>query len=100
MIQRKVLAICALIVVQLLACAQSDTIYSRASAELAVPTVKSHATMTPNNNATMTIHTTNSIHGSNSNVLKQEEPVIRKAILSNINNAVFIAKVALKALFR
>ena len=40
----------------------------------------------------MTIHTTNSIQGNNLNVIKQEEPVIRKAILSNINNAIFIAK--------
>jgi hypothetical protein len=40
MIQRKtILAICTLIVVQLLACTQSNRIYSRASPELAVPTL-------------------------------------------------------------
>jgi hypothetical protein len=47
--------------------------------EVQVPTLKS-------NNAPMTIHTINSIRGSNLNVLKQEEPVIRKAILSNVDN--------------
>jgi hypothetical protein len=97
MIQRKViLTTGALIVVQLLACTQINTIFSRASAELAVPTVKSHAIMTPNN-ATMTIHTTNSIQGSNFNVLKQEEPVIRKAILSNVDNAIFLSKSSTKS---
>jgi hypothetical protein len=45
----------------------------------------------------MTVHTTNSIQGSNSNILKQEEAVIRKAILSNIDNAVFIAKGSIKS---
>jgi hypothetical protein len=84
--------------VQLLACTQSNTIYSRASAELAVPTLKSHATMTPNKNATMTIHTTNSIQGSKFNVLKQEEPGIRKAILSNVDDAIFLVKGSVKCL--
>jgi len=45
----------------------------------------------------MAIHTTNSIQGSNFNVLKQEEPVIRKAILSNVDNAVFLAKGSIKS---
>ena len=55
---------CALIVVQLLALTQSNTIDSKASAELAVPTVKSYTTTAPNSNGTMTIHTTNSIQGT------------------------------------
>ena len=37
----------------------------------------------------MTIYTTNLIQGNNLNAI---EPVIRKAILSNINNALFLAK--------
>ena len=45
----------------------------------------------------MTIHTTNSIQGNNLNVIKREEPVIRKAILSNINNAIFLAKGSVKS---
>jgi len=71
---------------------QNVTVDSKAFAELPVPTLKSNTTIGTNNNATMTVHTTNSIQGSNSNVLKQEEAVIRKAILSNIDNAVFIVK--------
>jgi hypothetical protein len=46
----------------------------------------------------MTIHTTNSIQGNNFNVIKQEEPVIRKAILSNIDNAISIAKGSFKSI--
>jgi hypothetical protein len=84
-------------VVQLLACTQSNTIDSKASAELAVPIVKSHTTMAPNNNVTMTIHTTNSIQGNNLNVIKQQLTGIRKAILSNIDNAIFIAKGSVKS---
>jgi hypothetical protein len=98
MIQRKtIFTICALIFVQLLSCTQSNTIDSKASAELAVPTVKSNTTMAPNNNGIITIHTTNSIQGSNFNLLKQEEPVIRKVILSNVDNAIFIAKGSVKS---
>jgi len=55
---------------------QNVTIDSKAFADLPVPTLKSNTTVGTNNNATMTIHTTNSIQGSNFNVLKQEEPVI------------------------
>ena len=76
---------------------QNVTVDSKAFAELPVPTLKSNTTIGTNNNATMTVHTTNSIQGSNSNVLKQEEAVIRKAILSNIDNAVFIAKGSTKS---
>jgi hypothetical protein len=66
---------------------------SKAFAQLPVP----NTTIAPNNNATMTIRTTNSIQSSNFNVLKQEEPVIRKAILSNVDNAIFLAKGSVKS---
>ena len=46
----------------------------------------------------MTIHTTNSIQGNNFIMIKQEEPVIRKAILTNINNAIFVARGSVKSL--
>ena len=78
---------------------QNITLHSKAYAQLPVPDVKSNASriitsaaVTSNNNAIITIHTTNSIQGNNFNVIKQEEPVIRKAIVSNIDNAIFIAK--------
>jgi len=77
-------------------CSQKIAFHSKAYAQLPVPDVKSNASRiitsaaaTSNNNAIITIHTTNLIQGNN---LKQKEPVIRKTILSNIDNAVFIAK--------
>jgi hypothetical protein len=80
-------------------CSQNIAFHSKAYAQLPVSDVKSNASRivtsaaaTSNNNAIITIHTTNSIQGSNFNVIKQEGPVIRKAILSNIDNAIFIAK--------
>ena len=63
----------------------NSIVNSKAFAQLPVP----NTTVGTNNNAAMTIHTTNSIQGSNLNVLKQEEPVIRKAILSNVDNLEF-----------
>ena len=101
-----IFTISALIIILLLAlCAQNITIESKASAQLPVPNVKSNTSrlanpssaVTTNNNAIITIHTTNSIQGNNFNVIKQEEPVIRKAILSNIDNAIFIAKGGIKS---
>lgn len=80
-------------------CSQNIAFHSKAYAQLPVSDVISNtsriitsAAATSNNNAIITIHTTNSIQGNNFNVIKQEEPVIRKAILSNIDNAIFIAK--------
>jgi hypothetical protein len=74
---------------------------SKASGQLPVPNVKSStsriiiSSLPTNANNTMTIHTTNAIQG---NAIKQEEPVIRKAIVSNINNAIFIARGSVKSL--
>ena len=85
---------------------QTNIIDSRAFAQVPIPTVKpnvssltttSSTAPSNNNNATITIHTTNSIQGNNVNVIKQEEPVIRKAILSNVDNAIFIAKGSVKS---
>ena len=83
---------------------QTNTIDSKAFAQLLVPSVKSNTSSittsssaaTSDNNATMTIHTTNSIQGNNF-VIKQQEPGVRKAILSNIDNAIFIAKGSVKS---
>jgi hypothetical protein len=97
MIQRKtIFTICVLFMTLLLALrTQNVTIDSKAFAELPVPTLNSNTTT--NNNATMTMHTSNSIQGSNFNVLKQEEPVIRKLILSNVDNAISVAKASIKS---
>src|SRR5215469_5799286 len=93
-----IFTICALFMVLLLSlCTENVTIDSKAFAELPVPTLKSNTTVGTNNNATMTIHTTNSIQGSNFNLLKQEEPVIRKLILSHVDNAIFLAKGSVKS---
>jgi hypothetical protein len=70
---------------------------SKAFGQLPVHNVKSStsriiiSSVPSNANNTMTIHTTNLIQGNNF-VIKQEELGIRKAILSNIDNAIFIAK--------
>jgi hypothetical protein len=50
-----------------------------------------------NSTATISIHTVNTIQGSNSSILIQEEPGIRKAVLSNIDNAIFIAHGSVKS---
>ena len=83
----------------LVLCSQNITFHSKAYAQLPISDVKSNASRiitsaaaTNNNNGIITIHTTNSIQGNNFNIIKQEEPVIRKAILSNVDNAIFIAK--------
>ena len=79
-------------------CPQNITIDSKTYAQVPVPNVKSNTyAATSNNNAIITIHSTNSIQGNNFNVIKQEETVIRKAILSNIDNAIFIAKGSVKS---
>ena len=84
-------------------CSQNIDFHTKAYAELPVPDVKSNASriitsaaVSTNNNPMITIHTTNSIQGNSFNVIKQEEPVIRKVILSNIDNAIFIAKGSVK----
>lgn len=50
----------------------------------------------PLRNATISIHTKNTIQSNNFNILKQERALVRKAILSNIDNAIFMAKGGVK----
>jgi hypothetical protein len=96
MVRRKtIFTMCAFIMIQLV-CMRVNSIDSKAFAELPVSTLNSNTTVGTNNNATMIIHTTNSIQGSNFNILKQE-PVIRKLILSNVDNAIFLAKGSIKS---
>jgi hypothetical protein len=101
-----IFTISALTIILLLAlCPQNITIELKASAQLPVTSVESNTSrlanpssaITTNNNAIITIHTTNSIQGNNLNVIKQQVPGIRKAILSNIDNAIFIAKGSVKS---
>jgi hypothetical protein len=101
-----IFTISALIITLLLAlCPQNITIELKASAQLPLPNVKSNTSrlanpssaVTTNDNAIITVHTTNSIQGNNLNVIKQQVSGIRKAILSNIDNAVFIAKGSVKS---
>jgi len=95
-----IFTISALIIILLLAlCSQNITIESKASAQLPVSNVKSNtsrlanpSSAVTNNDAIITIHTTNTIQGNNLNAIKQQVYGIRKAILSNIDNAIFIAK--------
>jgi len=48
------------------------------------------------NTSTISIHTVNTIQGSNNNVLIQDEPILRKLIVANINNAVLMAEGSVK----
>jgi len=76
---------------------QSSIIDSRAFVQLTIPNDPNNSNISrvttsagvSSNGATMTIYTTNLIQGNNLNAI---EPVIKKAILSNINNALFLAK--------
>jgi len=76
---------------------QSSIIDSRAFVQLTIPNDPNNSNISrvttsagvSSNGATMTIYTTNLIQGNNLNAI---QPVIRKAILSNINNALFLAK--------
>ena len=94
-----------IIALSLALCPQNITIDSKAFAQLPISDLKrsvsnitttSSSVTSNSNNATITIHTTNSIQGNNS-VIKRAEPGIRKAILSNIDNAIFIAKDSVKS---
>jgi hypothetical protein len=60
--------------------------------------VKANISSIPSSNSTGTIsiHTVNTIQGSNSSILVQEEPIIRKVTISNINNAILIAEGSVK----
>ena len=82
---------------------QANFIDSKTLAQLPIPKMKSDisskTTSFPSSsvsNATIAIHSTNSIQGNNF-VIKQEEPGIRKAILSNMDNTIFIAKGSVKS---
>lgn len=76
---------------------QTNIINSRAFVQLTTPNDPNNSNISrlttsagvSNNDATMTIYTTNLIQGNNLNAI---EPVIKKAILSNINNALILAK--------
>jgi hypothetical protein len=100
-----IFTISALIIILLLAlCPQNITIESKASAQLPVSNVKSNtsrlanpSSAVTNNDAIITIHTTNTIQGNNLNAIKQQVYGIRKAILSNIDNAIFIARGSTKS---
>src|SRR5215469_1797233 len=93
-----IFTISVLIIILLLAlCPQNITIESKASAQLPVKSNTSRlanpsSAVTTNNDAIITIHTTNSIQGNSLNAINQQVSGIRKAILSNIDNAIFIAK--------
>lgn len=50
----------------------------------------------PLRNATISIHTTTTIQANNFNVLSQEKALVRKAVLSNIDDAIFMAKGSVK----
>jgi hypothetical protein len=58
--------------------------------------ITSSTLTSPLRNATISIHTTTTIQANNFNVLTQEKPLVRKAVLSNIDDAIFMAKGSVK----
>jgi len=76
------------------------------ASEVKLPPIASHVNVNASitspsmrdatNNGTISIHTVNMIRGSNNNVLIQEEPLLRKLIVANINNAILIAEGSVK----
>jgi hypothetical protein len=85
------------VIVLLALCSENITIYSKAFAQFPVSNVKPDISAATSTNAsTITLQTTNSIQGSSFNLVKLL-PVIRKAILSNIDNAIFMAKGSVKS---
>ncbi|MGA9153449.1 MAG: hypothetical protein WBZ36_22955 [Candidatus Nitrosopolaris sp.] len=74
------------------------------ASEVKLPSITSHVNVSSTspsmrdatNNATISIHTVNTILGSNNNVLIQKEPILRKLIVANINNAVLMAEGSIK----
>jgi hypothetical protein len=78
---------------------QTNLVVSRAFAQLLIPGVKANisseivpTTTSSNNTSTIGIHTTNTIQANNFNIIKQEEAAVRKAVLSDIDHVIFIAK--------
>jgi hypothetical protein len=74
------------------------------ASEVKLPSITSHVNLSSTspsmrdatNNATISIQTVNTILGSNNNVLIQVEPILRKLIVANINNAVLMAEGSVK----
>ncbi|HYT02866.1 MAG TPA: hypothetical protein VEL70_08135 [Candidatus Acidoferrum sp.] len=58
--------------------------------------ITSSTFISPLRNATISIHTTTTIQANNFNVLSQEKALVRKAVLSNIDDAIFMAKGSVK----
>lgn len=58
--------------------------------------ITSSTLTSPLRNATISIHTTTTIQANNFNVLNQEKALVRKAVLSNIDDAIFMAKGGVK----
>jgi hypothetical protein len=74
-------------------------LYSPGKINAQVPTTNMKASSITNSfpshsfkNATIIIPSTNSIQGNNLNFIKEEEHVIKKAILGKIVNAIYLAK--------
>jgi hypothetical protein len=57
---------------------------------LPIPSLSNHA-------PSISIHTSNTIQANNFNLIKQEEAAVRKAILSDIDHVIFIAKGSAKS---
>jgi hypothetical protein len=80
---------------------QTNFVFPHTFAQLPIPSVKPNPSDRPNSTTTaslsnhtssISIHTLNTIQANNFNLIKQEEPAVRKAVLSDIDHVIFIAK--------
>ena len=69
---------------------QTSIFFPRTFGLLPIPSLSNH---TPS----ISIHTSNTIQANNFNIIKQEEAAVKKAILSDINHVIFIAKGSAKS---
>lgn len=87
---------------------QTNMLISQSFAQLPIPSVKpnhidklnsTNTASMSNHTSSITIHPLNTIQANNFNIVKLEEAGIRKAVLSDIDHVIFIAKVGAKNTF-
>ena len=87
---------------------QTNMLISQSFAQLPIPSVKpnhtdklnsTNTTSMSNHTSSISIHTLNTIQANNFNIIKLEEAGVRKAVLSDIDHVIFIAKGGAKNMF-
>jgi hypothetical protein len=98
-----ILAISVLLLTILVLTFQTKTnlLFPQTFGQLPIPSVKPNPSDKPNSTtaaslsnqtSSISIHTLNTIQANNFNIIKQEEAAVKKAVLSDIDHVIFIAK--------